>query len=494
MSDLRILHLDDDLTILDRFSDILKNQKTISGKSPLVQSVDKVEVFFENVRAKRPPEVVLIDVHLEGHFQTGVEIARTARIELPDAVILMVSGTRDSKIIRECLRAGADDFVSKDVEASELATRIEASLDGKTLAKTLDPLPQEGISFSGATMNTLRQRVPAIINSAVNCVYIEGESGTGKEVVANLFAAALAKSIPFVRLNCGSIAPTLLASELFGHVRGAFTGAQTDKAGLIESADKGWIFLDEVATLPTDAQVALLRAIDNQSIRRVGATVERPVQFRVISATNEPLSDLVEAGKFRKDLWQRLRETHISLPPLRQRRSEIPELIEFFLSTMRGGPYQLAPTVKDTLISYDWPEGNVRELRNVLRAMTEKAVSGLLTPKSIPERIWDTLDAPPNASLKMSTGQSDSHNTNEVRISWNGERPSFDVLSQLMLLEVIRLEHRRQGALSLRGLGKSLGVAKSTIATRIKALVEDKIISQDELNTMLKTSSLKDED
>lgn len=496
---LKVLHLDDDLIILDRFAEILKKQKTISQKTISVESFHDTSKFFERLKSTTVPDVVLIDVHLEGQKLTGVEIARMVREQLSNVVLLVVSSSRDSKIIRDCLRAGADDFVSKEVEPVELATRIEASLDHKERAKESKARSQKQTTkiSSGATMDAIERRVESLIRSAVNCIYIEGESGTGKEVVANLFAAALPANVPFVRVNCGAIAPTLIASELFGHVKGSFTGAQSDKAGLIESADGGWIFLDEVATLPTDAQVSLLRTIDNQSIRRVGSNAERPLQFRVISATNEPLSELVEVGKFRKDLWQRLRETQINLPPLRERKHEIPQLVEFFLASMRGGPYQLAPTVLDTLKSYDWADGNIRELRNVLRAMTEQSVGSLLTPKSIPERIWDALDEASEEKLGKSVSGETGTNTgtHHLTLQWSGARPSIDTLAQLLLVEILKQEHRQHGQLSLRGLGKALGMAKSTLATRLKGLVEDRILSQEDLGSMLKISgnNLKDD-
>ncbi|MCX6123618.1 MAG: sigma 54-interacting transcriptional regulator [Proteobacteria bacterium] len=494
---LRILHLDDDIIILDRFAKILSSQKLLADKPFSLKSVETSAEFFAEVSSKTPPNIILIDVHLEGTSPTGVDIAATTRALLPASVLLVVSGTKDSKIIRDSLRVGADDFVSKEVDAPELFTRLEAILESRQQGSdalnhpNLQIATDKSAPIIGGTLIALQLRTPALIKSAVNCIYIEGESGTGKEVVANLFAASLPSGTPFVRLNCGSITPTLLASELFGHAKGSFTGAQADKIGLIESANNGWIFLDEVATLPSDAQVALLRAIDNQSIRRVGANVERPVQFRVISATNEPLQELVDAGKFRKDLWQRLRETHISIPPLRKRKEEIDPLIDFFLSTMRNGPYHLAPTVRETLVAYDWQEGNVRELRNVLRAMTEKSIGGLLTPRSIPERIWDTLDG--NLEKKGHNSSDGSNHPSQISLGWNGPRPEFEKLSLFLLAEILRQEHRIHGPLTLRGLGKSLGMAKSTVSSKIKTLTDENIMTSEELSKMLRLASQKDE-
>ncbi|MCX6118081.1 MAG: sigma 54-interacting transcriptional regulator [Proteobacteria bacterium] len=486
---IKILHLDDDITTLDRFSQMLKNSFQQTGHLVELDSFDNIDPFTQALQSKKKPDVILIDVNIEGE-NSGVELAKIAREYNPNAVILMVSSTKDTKTIRECLKAGADDFVSKDATSHELQTRVEAALESRKIGDIIDLDNTNATVIAGSTLSAIKQRVSAILNSAINCVYVEGESGTGKEVVANLFAAALPSKMPFVRVNCGAITPSLLMSELFGHTKGSFTGANADKAGLLESADGGWIFLDEVATLPTDAQVSLLRAIDNQAIRRVGSNTEKPIHFRVMSATNEPLQDQVQQGKFRKDLWQRLRETHISLPPLRQRKDEIPELIDLFLTSMRGGPYQLAPTVQDTLIAYDWFEGNIRELRNVLRAMTEKSIGGLLTPKSIPERIWEALEKKPNG-FRRAGDKGNSPGVNEIKISWLGHRPDIDRLEQLLFLELIKQEFAKSGPLSLRTLGTAFGIAKSTIATRLKGLVENHVIHQDELNKYLKNASGK---
>lgn len=480
---INVIHLDDDELVLERFSQILN--KGLLGRSVAISQANNVEIFLGQIKGKKPIDVALIDVFLEGESKTGLELAEHVREKHPESVILMVSSAKDIKTVRSSLKAGADDFVSKDVKPQELIARIEAALEEKNEVMQ-DDHGQSSSVGAGSTLASIKLRVPAILQSAVNCVYIEGESGTGKEVVANLFAAKLPKGVPFIRLNCGSITPTLLASELFGHVKGAFTGATTDKSGLIEAADGGWIFLDEVATLPTDAQIALLRAIDNQAIRRIGANNERPVQFRVISATNEPLQELVNNGKFRRDLWQRLRETYIKLPPLRSRKHEISELIDFFIGSMRGGPYQLAPAVEEALTIYDWNEGNIRELRNCLRAMTENSVNGVLTPKSIPEHIWEAIESsetgkPRSAMIPI------NDKLNEVRLSWTGERPSFELLADQLLLEILRHEYHMQGPLSLRVAGKALGIPKSTIGSRIKKLVENKLITETELQQMMKS-------
>jgi DNA-binding NtrC family response regulator len=495
---IRVLHLDDDLTILDRVAGFLQTTEIHQSKVELTAVSDIPEFRKALSKPKSRFEVILIDIHLGDPDITGVELAAEARQEHAHAAIVMMSSTRDAKTIGYCLKAGADDFVDKAVTREDLITRIEAALEGRTAARRIADLKTASPSKShetacGQTMQAIVARVPAIIASAINCVYIEGESGTGKEVIADFFSNLLPSSVPFIRVNCGAIAPSLIASELFGHVKGAFTGALADKIGLIESANGGWIFLDELASLPSDAQVSLLRAIDNQVIRRVGGSNEKSVSFRIISATNEPLKSLVEKGLFRRDLWQRLRETEITLPPLRDRKREIPDLVSFFIRTMRGGPYKLAPTVLDTLMAYDWREGNVRELRNALRAMTEKAVVSVLTPKSIPERIWQAIgiDTKAENHPARETGSTSSlpYDSHRCVISWDADRPNLEQLERQLLLALIKIDFQEQGHLSFRTLSKTLGIAKSTVATRIRDLVSHGLIAQHDLNEMLKNGA-----
>jgi transcriptional regulator with PAS, ATPase and Fis domain len=286
-----------------------------------------------------------------------------------------------------------------------------------------------------------------------------------------------------------------LESELFGHVKGSFTGAMADKKGLIEAASGGWIFLDEVATLSPSAQVALLRVIENQELLRVGSTQPKQIQVRVLSATNEPLPLLVKEGKFRKDLWQRLCEAEIILPPLRERPGEIEPLVRLFCSVMPGGPYTVSETALEVLVSLPWKAGNVRELRNCLRAMTEFHVNKLLTPLSIPDRIWKCLDDEvmpmekenePEATAPAAIKTIASKQSEEIRISFDTTQPiSYDHMSDVLLLELTKKLTEHRGKLSLRQLAKIIGVSRSTLSGRLKALVQKNIIGLNELVTLV---------
>jgi DNA-binding NtrC family response regulator len=479
---IKIYHLDDEIQILERFERILSSGVT-SGPVSLY-SFEQPAKFEEAVRQSKNIDIFLLDVHLHLGANDGVRMAEICRELFPEAIIFMCSNATDLRTIRSSLLVGANDYISKDSSPEEIIARIDSALKDRTAS---DRLTSETTKIhAGSTLSLIKLRIPQIIKSAVNCVYILGESGTGKEVVADFLEAALPKGTPFIKLNCGSISQNLISSELFGHSKGSFTGAIAEKPGIIESANNGWIFLDEVATLPLDAQVSLLRAIDNQVIRRVGSTIERKVHFRIISATNESLSDLVEKGSFRRDLWQRLKETQIELSPLRERPYEIPELIEYFCSTMRGGPYQLAPNVSDILCNYSWKDGNIRELRNCLRAMTEKSIDGILTAKSIPENIWAGINFNEISDYSIDAYAAKKI-VSSITLTWKpGCRPTYQDLSNRLLLEVIRHEFNVSGRLSIRAAAKAMGVPNSTMAQKLNNLIKSNYISSEDLRKLIK--------
>ena len=389
---IRVLHLDDDLLVLDRFRSALS--APCSGFEFEIESFHNVAAFQDRLRKSPAALVAVLDINLNDQPR-GREMIRKVRTLMPDCAVIMCSSFADYRTIADCLKQGADDFIAKDSDDGELSFRIINAHQLTRRRRGIDGSDDNGLAHKlqihGSSMRAVAQRVPLIIHSAITAVHVYGESGTGKEVVADLFEKSLPNSAPFIRVNCGSITPTLLESELFGHVKGAFTGAHSDKKGLLESADGGWIFLDEIATLSPSAQIALLRVLENHTVRRVGASEEKAIKVRVISATNESLQKLSQEGKFRTDLWQRLCETGIELLPLRQRLDEVPELVSHFCQVMQGGPYRIAPAALDVLLAYSWQFGNIRELRNCLRAMTEFAVDKLLTPLSIPQRIWAEL-------------------------------------------------------------------------------------------------------
>jgi len=489
---LSVLHLDDDPFELDRVKTALEHHALACNF--VVTSVSTPQEFLNALADD--PDVIILDVHINDEHTSGIELASTTREKLPSAVILMCSSADDVGTIKDSLSAQSDDFISKRSDKGELSLRVLnsyqlASLKRPTKKNFVSPTPKAPDEPVGATISSITGRIPRLLDSAVSAVFISGESGTGKEVVADLIGQALQSGTPFVKVNCGAISPSLLESELFGHVKGAFTGAVSDKRGLLESASGGWIFLDEVATLSPAAQTALLRVLENKTLLRVGSTKPVQVDLRVLSATNEPLASLVDKGKFRADLWQRLRETEISLPPLRERPDEIPALVNHFCATMAGGPYTISGPALTALCSMSWRAGNIRELRNCLRAMTEHHVNKLLTPLAIPERIWDeigdqkTSEDTGTKSVDLRPGKP-SAGKDQIVLPWSlDSRYTYDYLCDLLLLDITRKVADRPGRLSLRGLAQTIGMSRSTLSTRLKALVHRNLISLRELSQLV---------
>ena len=494
-----VMHLDDDPIFLEQMQDIISSS-TISSKVQL-HAFDQVPDFLQALESSvNAYLIVILDVHLDLQEETGQSLASKVKTLHPNAIVLMCSDLQDAGTIRSCLAIGADDFLFKGADEVRLISRIETAMkeliekQGRATLHEEETFPTK--QQVGKTASLIKARIPKILNSAITSIHVTGESGTGKEIVADLFEEAITsfstgnKSTPFVRVHCGAITPSLLESELFGHVKGAFTGATSSKIGLIERADGGWIFLDEVATLPALAQVALLRALENRRIRPVGANIEKLVSIRVISATNESLPELVKQGKFRLDLWQRLCETTIELPPLRQRMEEIPEFIHLICQNMVGGPYKITNSAVELLSRYDWRNGNIRELRNCLRAMTESHSDKMLTPATIPKHIWEFIQTP--ALEATPTKNARSFSTPSVRLSWTfPDGPNYSLLVDQLLIELIQIQFQSHGKLSLRSLADSIHIPRSTLSTRLKALIEKGLVEESELRKMVGMKAAK---
>lgn len=476
---LNILHLDDDLNVLSYY------QKTCArgfeDMNVTIKSISSMRGLQEELKTGTSYDVFIIDLYLDGSAHTGLSAISKCRELNPEALIFASSSTHDPELIHSSLFLGSSDFMPKELDAGSVVRLIRNKLTNKKRTQN----KFQSTSAAGDFAKRLAARIPSIIDSAVNCVHVFGETGTGKEVVADMFAANLPAGTPFIRVNCGAINPNLMVSEMFGHARGSFTGAHQEQKGLLEAASGGWIFLDEIATLNLDAQASLLRAIDTQSIRRIGSTRDISVEFRLISATNEPLERLVEAGRFRKDLWQRLRETEILIPPLRIRTHEIRELVSHFCSTMRGGPYKITPAVMNILETYDWSLGNIRELRNCLRSMTEKSLDANLTPNCIPQRIWNSILKPHHGHPTKSSVDTE-RSLASLTLNWSGKRPEFDELCAHLLVKVIKSETKDHGPMSIRALARACGLPKSTLLAKIETIVDNGFISRSELNSILK--------
>jgi len=321
--------------------------------------------------ANNPYDLCITDMRLpDGN---GIELVTEISRNYPRTPVAMITAFGSMDLAVEALKAGAFDFVSKPVDIAVLRGLVRHALELNNSERPAPPPPppEQASRLLGdsAAMEALRATIAKVARSQAP-VYILGESGVGKELVARTIHEQGARSAgPFVPVNCGAIPAELMESEFFGHKKGSFTGAHTDKPGLFQAANGGTLFLDEIAELPLQMQVKLLRAIQEKSVRPVGAASEIPVDVRILSATHKDLADLVAEGRFRHDLYYRINVIELRVPPLRERGGDLPQLAAAILARLarshgRSIPL-LSPSALEALDHYRFP-GNVRELENIL--------------------------------------------------------------------------------------------------------------------------------
>jgi DNA-binding NtrC family response regulator len=343
---------------------------------------------------KEKPDLVVSDVNLEAN-QSGLDLLKDLRAQCP--VILVTGfGTLDSAV--EAAREGAWDFISKPFNVQEVVAIARRALEhdpnsnaGNRGAEPLSARYEEGGLLGRSPVMIELYKEIARVAPTRSTILIAGESGAGKELVARSIHQHSTRSTgSFVAINCGALTETLLEAELFGHVRGAFTGAVGDRKGLWEEAAGGTLFLDEVGETSTGFQVKLLRALQEGEIRRVGASRAIQVDARILAATNRNLDQDVKSGKFREDLFYRLNVVTLRVPALKERRTDIPLLAERFLAKViereRHGPLTLSEETVRTLVAYGWP-GNVRELESAIEYAALHARGHEIVPEDLPEKL-----------------------------------------------------------------------------------------------------------
>ena len=391
----RILVIEDDLT----FSRILDGFLSKNGFSVSVahKGQDGLKTF-----SSEKIDLVLLDYRLPD--MTGMDIlAELKKASLPLPVIIMTSFS-DIRTAVKAMKMGAFEYITKPVNPDELLMLVQQALaKEKPQAAEKPAMSKQFVVGTSEISRKLYDYVRLVAPTDMS-VIIEGESGTGKENVArtihNLSARAKA---PFVAVDCGAISKELAASELFGHVKGAFTGAVVDKVGQFEEAHKGTLFLDEVGNLSYEVQIKLLRAIQERVIQPVGSNKEIKVDVRIITATNDDLADSVKKGSFREDLYHRLNEFKLEVPPVRERSDDLEEFLNFFRElanhelgrNVSGFDAQVAEIFR----KYDWP-GNLREMKNVIKRAVLLTSEGLIKVGALPAEMLETVRNPPqrNAS------------------------------------------------------------------------------------------------
>ncbi|MBN2565549.1 MAG: sigma-54-dependent Fis family transcriptional regulator [Candidatus Eisenbacteria bacterium] len=363
MAEGRILIIDDEDSIRDYLSMMLEREgyavsASEDGKKAL------------RLNAKDDFDVVITDIQLPG--MSGIEILSALRESDPTVPVIIITGHASQESAIEALNIGAFYYLLKPVSNEELKQVVRNALEMRRLRNENDELERALHGTGGREMvgeSTEMTSVYDLIDRVArtsSTVLLHGESGTGKELVARAIHSRSARSEKrFVSINCGALPETLLESELFGHVKGSFTGAVKDKRGLFVVAEGGTFFLDEVSETSTAIQVKLLRVLQEREVVPVGGTKPTKVDVRVIAATNADLERAIHEGRFRADLYYRLNVIPIKIPPLRERRADIPLLVDHFIEKLTGGARIVSDEAMEILMSYDWP-GNVRELENIL--------------------------------------------------------------------------------------------------------------------------------
>jgi two-component system response regulator AtoC len=388
-----LLVVDDDPVTLDLLKEVLTQEGyevtvALGGEEAIVKAMDS------------PFDIVITDVRMED--RDGMEVLRTFKKQSPETTVIMITAFGSIETAIEAIREGAFDYISKPFKLDEITLTVRRALEQRRLLQENKFYRQELLTkyqFKNVIGQTPAMvqvyKTIAKVADTKSTVLLYGESGTGKELVArSIHYNSSRNPRPFLPVDCASLVENLLETELFGHVRGAFTGAVSAKKGLFEEAEGGTIFLDELANISLSMQTKLLRFLQDHEIKRVGGTESIRVDVRIIGATNQPLELLVKDGTFREDLFYRLNVVTITLPPLRERKEDIPLLANHFLQKFseeyRKSISYISPEALEVLSQYSWP-GNVRELENTVERAVVLTVHPIILPEDLPQKLLDTI-------------------------------------------------------------------------------------------------------
>lgn len=389
MKQLHILVVDDEAAIRQ----VLAEQLTRSGHT--VEQADCGEETLKMLQSS-DFDVCICDLRLPD--LDGIEVIRCCRAKEMDIAFLMITAFASVDTAIEAMKLGAYDYLMKPVQLEDVLIRLDHIADFARLRdenRYLRKMVESDAGSDTLGLSAPMRKIQTLINKVSrtdSTVLITGDSGTGKSHIARMIHYdSNRRDRTMVTVNCGAIPKELLESELFGHIKGAFTGADRIKKGLFREADGGTLFLDEIGELPLALQVKLLHVIEDKEVRPLGAEQSRRVDVRIIAATNRNIVEMMQSGEFREDLFYRLNVLHITLPPLRSRREDIPLYIEYFLNTEISrlgleGSYSIDPEVEEHLLAYEWP-GNLRELQNVIARMLVLAEEHAINMGDLPSHV-----------------------------------------------------------------------------------------------------------
>ncbi len=359
-------------------------------------------------------DLVLLDINLPGI--DGITVLNKLKAHDPDLLVIIITAYGDLNHAISALQGGAYDYLTKPFELEELRLKVAKALETQQLRREVNRLRRQQLSESiygifgeSPKIKAVRDFIKLVAQTPRTSVLIQGESGTGKELVADAIHEASARhDKPMVKINCSAIPENLMESELFGHEKGAFTDAKILKKGIFEIANGGTLFLDEISSLKLGLQPKLLRVLETQSIRRVGGTIDIPIDVRIVAATNKNLEESIKEGEFREDLYYRLKVMVIDLPPLRERKEDIIPIAKLFLerNNKEFGKHVegFSPEAEKMLTYYFWP-GNVRELRNVVERASILCQGNWIEPEHLPHELQTVTEPETAPTVDESTGQ-----------------------------------------------------------------------------------------
>ena len=443
-----VLVVDEDTAVREACCEISRNNGF------LAQGAASVTAARELLRGNSI-DILLLDLKSPGG--PGLELLDEIKALPPETAIIVTTAFASVTSAVEAMRTGATDYLTKPFALDELTTVLERAAERRTLDLASRPLreklrTQQGLGNiigRSAEMDKI-YRILSKVAFTAHPVLILGESGTGKELVArSIHNNGPNATKPFVPVDCSSLVPTLMESELFGYVKGAFTGANRSKDGLLVSAEGGTVFLDEIGELPLDLQAKLLRALQEKEVRPVGATHRIPINVRILAATNRNLAAMVEQGQFRKDLYYRLNVVNLRLPSLRQRRDDVPLLIAHFLERKNrehGKTFRVSDELLRVLMDYDWP-GNVRELEHAIdRACAYCSGTWL----QLGDSASPILEYYSNMRPKVTSAP-----RNDTSLAAYSVTPLAELEKQAILAALKQLEGDKLAAARLLGIGKT---------------------------------------
>ena len=432
-----VLSIDDEESIREMLSEGLGDTYELVTAPDAKEGLASVERYL--------PSMVLLDIKMPG--KSGLALLEELKKTFPAIPVIMITALADVSFAVQAIKIGAEDYIVKPFDIDKLKVNIGNILERIRLKEENEALRREVVTrydfhnIIGVSpqMQKVYQLIEKVLDNNIT-VLIRGESGTGKELIARaIHFNSLRKDRPFITVNCAAIPDTLLESELFGHEKGAFTGALRRKNGKFEMANTGTIFLDEIGTMKPEMQAKMLRVLQEKEIERIGGTQTIKVDVRIMAATNSNLEEAVKCGSFREDLYYRLNVMSIEILPLRERKEDIPVLAEYFIGkfskVMKRDPKKLSPEVIDLFMRYSWP-GNVRELENIIESFMVMVDDSSIKAEHLPARMRG--EKPEDFSLMLKDDDMSLEKLEEILITSTLKKNGWNISKASLKLGITR--------------------------------------------------------